>query len=408
MVSDSIDPDRMARDIEAIAGFTEEDPRVGYSRPTFSPSWRRARDYVIGQAAVTGFKTRVDAAGNVHARNPLRGWSERVWLCGSHIDSVPTGGKYDGVVGVVVALEVIRSAPEAPVELIVFAEEEGTTFNLGMIGSRAWAGGLGPAELRELRNAKGEDFFSAAAAHGAALDRLAEEKLRPGAYLGLIETHVEQGPGLWKSGTAAAIVTAIAGRRQYACTLTGETNHAGATRMTDRRDALAGAAQIVTSLETLGRELDREDGQTVLTVGRLDVEPNAVNVIPGRAHFSIDVRARSEETLDGADARLREMLGDIAAERGLELQVSCTESIAPVPLDPAVCARLRNAAARLGLDVPDTTSGALHDTAILAPLLPAAMLFVASRDGISHNPGEYSRIEDIACAARIVAEAVCA
>ena len=102
------------------------------------------------------------------------------------------------------------------------------------------------------------------------------------------------------------------------------------------------------------------------------------------------------------------MLGDIAAERGLELQVSCTESIAPVPLDPAVCARLRNAAARLGLDVPDTTSGALHDTAILAPLLPAAMLFVASRDGISHNPGEYSRIEDIACAARIVAEAVCA
>jgi len=191
----------------------------------------------------------------------------------------------------------------------------------------------------------------------AALDRLAEEKLRPGAYLGLIETHVEQGPGLWKSGTAAAIVTAIAGRRQYACTLTGETNHAGATRMTDRRDALAGAAQIVTSLETLGRELDREDGQTVLTVGRLDVEPNAVNVIPGRARFSIDVRARSEETLDGADARLREMLGDIAAERGLELQVSCTESIAPVPLDPAVCARLRNAAARLGSTYPTLRAG---------------------------------------------------
>jgi hydantoinase/carbamoylase family amidase len=407
MVSDAIDPDRMARDIEAIAAFTEEDPRVGYSRPTFSPSWRRARDYVIGRASEAGFEARIDAAGNVHARRAGRGRTETAWMCGSHIDSVPTGGKYDGVVGVVVALEVLRAAPEAPLELVVFAEEEGTTFNLGMIGSRTWAGTLGLAELHELRNRQGEDYLSAGAPHGVAAERIQAERLEPGAYRGLIETHVEQGPALWKAGKPAAIVTAIAGRRQYLCTLTGEANHAGATRMADRRDALAGAARVVSALETLGRELDQQEGQSVITVGRLDVEPNAVNVIPGRALFTIDMRARRDEVLDHGDALVRRLLSEIAEERELQLLLECTESILPVPLDPAVCTRLRNAASRLGMDLSDTASGALHDTAILAPLLPAAMLFVASRNGISHNPAEYSRIEDIACAARIVAEAVC-
>ena len=202
MVSDRIDADRMARDIEASPPSPRRIPRVGYSRPTFSQAWRRARDYVIERASEAGFEARIDAAGNVHARRAGRGWAERAWLCGSHIDSVPTGGKYDGVVGVVVALEVLRAAPEAPVELVVFAEEEGTTFNLGMIGSRTWAGMLGPAELRELRNRKGEDYLSAGAPHGVAAERIQAERLEPGAYRGLIETHVEQGPGTLEGGEA--------------------------------------------------------------------------------------------------------------------------------------------------------------------------------------------------------------
>jgi allantoate deiminase len=407
MVSDRIDADRIAHDIEAIAAFTEEDPRVGYSRPTFSPSWRRARDYVIGQAALAGCADRVDAAGNVHARSAARGWAEKVWLCGSHIDSVPTGGKFDGVVGVVVALEVLRSVPDAPMELVLFAEEEGTTFNLGMIGSRAWAGTLSSSEMSALLNRSGENYLTAGAPHGVDAERIASERLAPGAYKGLIETHVEQGPGLWKAGIPAAVVTAIAGRKQYQCTLEGMANHAGATRMSDRRDSLAGAAKAIVALESLGRELDGQERQTVITVGRLDVQPNAVNVIPGRVRFSIDLRARGAEVLERGDARVRELLSGIAAERNLQLQVSCTESLPPVPMDKGVCARLRSAARRLGQDLPDTASGALHDTAILAPFIPAAMLFVASRDGISHNPAEHTRMEDIAAAARIVAEAVC-
>jgi len=397
---------RLERDIETIAGFTERDPRVGHSRPTFSASWRRARDYVQREAEALSCRVRIDAAGNLHARPAALGWETPAWLCGSHVDSVPTGGKFDGVAGVAVALEVLRTAPGAPVELIVFAEEEGTTFNLGMLGSRAWTGAIDAAKLAGLRNAAGQDYLGAGAGHGVAVQRLEAERLRPADYLGMIEAHVEQGPGLWNAGVPVAVVTGIAGRRQYTGTLTGEANHAGATRMADRRDALVGAAEAVCALEALARELDKENGHTVITVGRLDVEPNALNVIPGRVTFRIDFRARTNAELAAGDERVRRTVERVAAGRGLALELAVTEELAAIPLDAGVCGRLRDAAGRLGLAVPDTTSGALHDTAIVAPLIPAAMLFIASRGGISHNPAEWSRFEDIACAAAIVAEAV--
>ncbi|HVO40505.1 MAG TPA: M20 family metallo-hydrolase [Spirochaetia bacterium] len=397
---------RIERDIEAVAAFTEEDPRIGCSRPTFSPAWRRARDYLLGEARSAGCRTWVDAAGNGHARPQGLADGQRAWLCGSHVDSVPTGGRFDGVVGVVVALEVLRVAPEAPVELVVFAEEEGTTFNLGMLGSRAWAGTLDAAQLGALTNRNGQTYLGAGEAHGVKPDRLGSEHLRPGQYLGMIEVHIEQGPGLWKAGAPLAVVTGISGRRQYSCSLRGDANHAGSTRMTDRRDALAGAAQLVCSLEALGRELDRETAGAVITVGRLDVQPGAVNVIPGKAAFTVDFRSPSNSQLARGDARVRAVISTTASDRNLELGLECTEEISALPLDEGVCGLLRAAARRLGMDLPNATSGALHDTAILAPFLPAAMLFVASRDGISHNPGEFSSIEHIAMAARVVAEAV--
>lgn len=406
MSAPRVDEERIARDIEAIAACSETDPSVGYSRPTFSSSWRRARDYVLARAAEAGASAWIDAAGNAHARATGLEAGRRAWLCGSHIDSVPTGGKFDGVVGVVVALEVLRTAPGAPVELIVFAEEEGTTFSLGMVGSRAWAGSLPPEKLRLLRNAEGRDYLAAGAEHGVAAERLSAERLEPGKYLGLIEAHVEQGPGMWNAGTPIAVVTAIAGRRQYACTLTGEANHAGATRMKDRKDALAGAAEGIGALEAWARDMEAEQGATVLTVGRIEVQPNSVNVIPGRASFMIDFRARSDDTLTRGDLALRGIVAGIASRRGLGCDLVCNEDLPAVRLDPGLCSLLRDAARRQGVEAQDAVSGALHDTAILAPYLPAAMIFVASRGGISHNPAEFSRIEDVASAARIVAEAV--
>ena len=172
-----VDADRLARDLEAVAAFSECDPAVGFSRPTFSSSWRKARDYVIQRAEAAGCRVRVDAAGNVHARPGGMTWEQRAWLCGSHIDSVPTGGKFDGVTGVVAALELLRISPRAPLELIVFAEEEGTTFGLGMLGSKAWAGTITAAELAGLRNAEGKDYLSAGAEHGVDAARLPSDRL---------------------------------------------------------------------------------------------------------------------------------------------------------------------------------------------------------------------------------------
>ncbi|HTP58716.1 MAG TPA: M20 family metallo-hydrolase [Spirochaetia bacterium] len=401
----SVDGRRLARDIEAIACFSEEDPSIGYSRPTFSPSWRKARDYVIHEAETAGCVARVDAAGNVHARPAGLGWEAPAWLCGSHVDSVPTGGKYDGVVGVAVALEVLRAAPQAPVELVVFAEEEGTTFTLGMLGSKAWAGTLGVEQLRSLQNAAGEDYLSAGSGHGVAPDRLEAERFSAAGYRGLVEAHVEQGLSLWNAGEPLAVVTGINGRRQYQCSMTGAANHAGSTTMTDRRDALAGAAQSVLLLEAMGRELDGEVNHTVITVGRLETHPNASNVIPGSVRFSVDFRSPSDKVIQRGEAMMRARLQQAASERGLGLEITRMEDLPAVPLDPGVCRMLHAAAARLDLRLPEASSGALHDTAILAPFLPSAMLFIASRDGISHNPAEFSRIEHIALAARVLVEA---
>ena len=401
-----VDADRLAQDIEAVAGFSECDPRVGFSRPTFSPSWRGARDYVVRQAEKAGCQVRVDPAGNVHARPAGMTWEERAWLCGSHIDSVPTGGKFDGVTGVVAALELLRISPGAAVELIVFAEEEGTTFGLGMLGSKAWTGTITAAELGALRNAAGQDYLSAGAPHGVDAARLSSDRLCARRYHGLIEVHVEQGPSLWSSRRPLAVVTAINGRRQYSCVLTGTANHAGSTTMEHRQDALAGAAEAITYLESLAGELRAQADRTVITVGRIEVSPNALNVIPGRALLTIDFRSPADAVLERGERSLRARLGEIAERRRLTLELERTENLPVVPMDDGVCRRLREAARRVDVQLADVTSGALHDTAIVAPVLPSAMLFVACKDGISHNPRELSRIEDIALAVRVLAEAV--
>lgn len=399
---------RLMDDIETIAGWNESDAAAGYSRPTFSPSWKSARDYVIEEARKAGCSVRIDPVGNVHARPAGLSWDEPAWLCGSHIDSVPSGGKFDGVVGVVVALEILRTRPGAALELVIFAEEEGTTFGIAMLGSRAWAGTLEAERLRKLKNRAGADYETAGEAFGVAPDMINAESFGfpLGRYKGMLEAHVEQGSGLWKKGLPLAVVTTVNGRRQYSGGFAGIPNHAGSTAMSDRYDALAGAAEFVLGLEALGREIDRANPGSTLTTGALTVAPNAVNVVPGTANFMLDFRSPSNDALASGDASIRHLLSSIGEKRGLQTQVECFEDLPAMPFDPGVCDRLRKAAAGLGIPLPNASSGALHDSAILAPYLPTAMLFVASKDGISHNPAEFSRPEDIAAAARVVAAAI--
>jgi len=399
---------RLMSDIETIAGWTESDPAAGYDRPTFSPSWKSARDYVIEEARKLGCSVRTDPIGNVHARPSDLSWDEPAWLCGSHIDTVPSGGKFDGVVGVVVALELLRTRPKAALELVIFAEEEGTTFGIAMLGSRAWAGTIEIEQIRKLKNRAGIDIVTAGKALGVAPDmiRAGSFGFPLGRYKGLLEVHVEQGLGLWKKGLPAAVVTTVNGRRQYSGQFQGVANHAGSTAMSDRFDALAGAAELVLGLEALGREIDRVHPGSTLTTGALTVSPNAVNVVPGRADFMLDFRSPSNEALASGDGSIRQLLSSIGEKRGLQTRIECFENLPALPFDPGLCDRLRKAGAELGILLPDASSGALHDSAILAPFLPTAMIFVASKDGISHNPAEFSRPEDIAAAACVVAAAI--
>ena len=186
----------------------------------------------------------------------------------------------------------------------------------------------------------------------------------------------------------------------------GVANHAGSTAMSDRRDALTGAAEFIIGLEALGKEFDALHPNSVVTAGALTVAPNAVNVIPGRADYMLDFRSRSKELLSAGEGSIRRLLCSIGEKRSLKTQINCFENLPALLFDPGLCDRLRRAGTELGIPLPDASSGALHDSAILAPYMPTAMLFVASKDGISHNPAEFSRPEDIAAAARIVAAAI--
>ncbi|MBV8779765.1 MAG: 2-oxo-4-hydroxy-4-carboxy-5-ureidoimidazoline decarboxylase, partial [Phycisphaerae bacterium] len=323
-------------------------------------------------------------------------WTDRAWLSGSHIDSVPTGGKFDGVAGVIAPLECLRAAAEdslaVPLELIIFAEEEGTTFGIGMIGSRLWTGEIDPSLLAEFRNRDGMSYMEAGRDDGVDPNRLDLDRFQPHGYHGFIEIHIEQGPAMWKRNQSLAIVTAIAGRRQYRVQISGIPNHAGSTPMEYRADALVAASKVITGLQLLAIELSNS---TVATVGRIECEPNAINVIPGIVRLTIDVRSPDANLLHIADGRIREMLTNC----GAPFEITQTENQPPTPMDAQVCERLRRSADGA---IAETASGALHDAAILAPLLPTAMIFVASRDGISHNPAEFSRVEDVAAAAALL------
>jgi allantoate deiminase len=396
-----INPIRISQDIQTIAGFSESAPMVGFSRPTFSPSWRLARDYIIAQAEAAGCKSRVDAFGNVHIRPKLLDWNAPVWLSGSHIDSVPTGGKFDGVIGIVCPLEVLRTAHETEktilLELIIFAEEEGTTFGLGMIGSRLWTGAAWVQSIESFLNSAGQNYFTAGKDHGVNPDAFLADVFNPSHYRGLIEIHIEQGPAMWENNIPLAVVTAISGRKQYKIELTGVPNHAGSTPMKYRCDALTAAAKMISDIEQLAIKIS---DQTVATVGRIECQPNAINVIPGLVRFTVDLRSPDSDCLLAGHQGLYQLIRESAAKEATFVK---TEDQPVVEMDADLVDRLVGA---LGDPAVTTVSGALHDAAIVAPLIPTVMLFVASKDGISHNPAEYSRIEDITAAAVVLEKVV--
>jgi hydantoinase/carbamoylase family amidase len=385
-----IDADRVTRRLEALSAIGR-DARGGMSRFSFTPAHAQACLLVAGWMQEAGLQPAVDGAGNLIGVGPGRG---AAISAGSHLDTVPMGGMYDGALGVVGAVECAQALRDAgaalrrPYAALAFADEEGHTFGIGCLTSRAVVGELSEERMRAIRDRDGRTLAERAAAWDCPLPRRAAPALA--AYL---ELHIEQGPRLHAEGLDAAAATAIAGISRTTVTFTGQANHAGTTPMTMRRDALWGAATLVLDVRRLALD---SDGATVATVGRIDVDPGATNVVPGAARVRVEVRS-------GEEARLARLRADVeaAAERAaaafaLQARVDPWDTLPPQPLDDTIHALALRHAARRGLRAVSMPSWAGHDAKILAPHLPAGLLFVPSRDGISHSPAEFTPPAQIA------------
>lgn len=384
----------MAR-CEEVARHSEEPGRI--SRPFPSESMRRVHECVGAWMQAAGMQVRVDAIGNLIGRRPAGSGGAGVFIIGSHLDSVPDAGRYDGVLGVLLGVAAVQALGKAhlpfAVEVVGFCEEEGIRFRTPYLGSLAMAGKF-DALLLERTDAAGISLAAALEIFGLDPARLSEAAHTPGEVLGYIEAHIEQGPVLESNNHALGVVEAIAGQSRLWLGFEGQAGHAGTMPMDTRRDALAAGAEFVLAVETLAQ------GHPGLraTVGSLTVAPGAVNVIPGSVRLSLDVRHADDAIRAGAIRELARLADSIASRRRLTLHVEHRSDHAAVHSDPRLTNLLVDAARAAGHEPLRMISGAGHDAAVMASLAPMAMLFVRSPGGISHHPDEAVHPADVAAA----------
>jgi allantoate deiminase len=378
---------------DVLARCSEEPDRL--TRRFATPALHEARALVEGWMREAGLATRRDPIGNLVGRLP--GGSDRTLMLGSHLDTVVDAGRYDGALGVLVALACVerlrgRGLPFA-LEVVGFADEEGVRYGTAYLGSAVTAGRFDEAWLRRV-DGDAVTLADAVRGFGGDPEALASGRRRPEELLGYCEVHIEQGPVLDDAGLPLGVVTAIAGQTRAAVTFSGRAGHAGTTPMGARRDALAAAAEWIGAVEAEARA--REG--LVATVGSIAAEPGASNVIPGRVAASLDVRHADDAVREEAAGALRERARSIGAERGVETAWEQVQATPAVPCSPALTEELAAAVADTGHPAPRLASGAGHDAAMMAAVAPVALLFVRCAGGISHHPDESVREEDVAAA----------
>lgn len=400
------DPGRIAADIEALRELTV--PDRPYTRRAFTPMYAQGREWLSGAMAKAGLHPEIDAGGNVVGRSPAP--HRRSVAIGSHIDTVPDGGAYDGVAGVVAGLEAARLVKQTGIDLpfalevIDFLSEEPSDFGVSCIGSRALVGALSDRDLART-DPDGTSLRDALAAVGGCPEALGAPLRERGSLRAYLELHIEQGPILERAGAPLAIVTGIVGIRRYEVRVVGAPAHAGTTPMDARRDALTGAAELVLVVERLARESSDRDG-VLGTVGHLALSPNAANVVPGEATATLELRASSDQALDAAHRELEAGARQVASERGLALTFTEVSRTQPVELDQDLRTMLAQAADAAGVQTLEMLSGGGHDAGHVAALGPAAMVFVPCREGLSHAPGESADPADIAVGAEVMLRVV--
>jgi allantoate deiminase len=385
---------RAIAECRRIAALTEEPNRT--TRRFLTPPVREVHALLRGRLEALGMTVRVDAAGNLRGLWQPHGSRARRLIIGSHIDTVPNAGAFDGILGVTLALECVAIAQglklPLPIEIIAFSEEEGVRFGVPFIGSRAAAGRF-DAALFKLKDADGvtlEDAIRAFGLDPGEIDKAAIVE----DTLGFFEVHIEQGPVLEAEDLQVAAVTAIVGQTRHTLTWSGHANHAGTTPMHLRRDALAGAAEWMIAVESIAL---RTEG-LVATVGHVVVEPNAGNVIAGVVRVSLDVRHAEDPERKAAVETLLAQAEAIAARRRLIFECTRQMDQPAVPMDERLTAFLAEAIEAAGLPVKHMPSGAGHDAMVMAARMPTAMLFLRSPGGISHHPDETVLEEDVAAA----------
>jgi allantoate deiminase len=375
----------------------------GVTRLSFTDEERAAKDLVSSFMQEAGLHVYEDAVGNLIGRKEGRNPEAPVVLVGSHVDSVYNGGNFDGPLGVLAGVEVLQTmneqgvVTEHPIEVIAFTDEEGARFSYGMIGSRGIAGVLKREEL-EHKDKQGVSIAEAMRRAGLDPERIGEAARPKGSVKAYVELHIEQGKVLESRDLSVGVVTGLAGPLWLQFFLEGEAGHAGATPMGLRRDPLAAAAEIMLAIERVAAKT----GTSVGTVGQIRAFPGGINIIPGRVEFSLDLRDVSQSVLDEVERQILAEAERICTERGVRLQLELLQRIPPVPCSPEIQEAAKQACVQLGFEPFTLPSGAGHDGMQLVDLCPIGMIFIRSRDGISHNPAEFSSREDCANGANVL------
>ncbi|WP_438753144.1 Zn-dependent hydrolase [Pararhizobium sp. O133] len=402
-----VDAARIADIIKGLARITE--PDRPYTRRAFTPIFLEGRAFLEQRFKAAGLETRIDASGNLIGRRKGRKAGLGTIMLGSHSDTVPEGGRFDGIAGVAAALEVAQALNDAGIrldhdlEVVDFLAEEVSIFGVSCIGSRGLAGLIPDGWLSRTQGelTLRQGMIDA----GGDPSRLARQKRSD--IKAFLELHIEQGPVLEAERCDVGIVTAIAGITRIEILFEGQADHAGTTPMGRRRDALTAAARLVAEVERLGTEFSKGDGHFTATVGEFSIEPNAANVVPSRARILIDARAELRRDMERFIADIDQLAVDIQRDTGVTIaSPKLISDNFPTPADPLVMRNLEEACGRVGARHRRMASGAGHDTAWMARISKAAMIFIACREGRSHTPDEWADNDDIALGTAVLFEAV--
>lgn len=380
----------------------------GVTRPSFSVADQQVRHLFVKELEEMGLEITIDGAANIWGRRKGKGKKKGSIVIGSHLDSVPNGGKYDGPLGVLMAKEIIKTmieqgvSHEHDIEIVSFTAEESNEFNLSTFGSRSFVGSLTADMLQEACDSKGTFLRDELQKVGGGLDYFSQMKNRQTEKKAFIELHIEQGQRLETANISMAVINSVVGTNRSIVKVIGEPNHSGTTMMVNRKDALAAAAEMLLEVE---RYCQRK-GDVVGTVGKLNVSPNAANIIPGQVEFIFEVRAESEKKIQTTIHAINEAWQEIAERRQVILQQEVFLNQKPVTLDQEIVTILENTAIEMNEPCLTLPSMAVHDAAHLASVTKSAMVFVKSIAGKSHCPDEYSLPEDIEKAGNLILQGI--